>query len=987
MATSEQSYDPKNYLHYLGERPRSQAIFTAKLNSLFDENRKIKGTEFNLVKLWTIAEGQQLASFNGFLGEVKSIKFLSNASLLACASDLITVFDLNSGTIADSFSEIIRHDLTDLAISKDYSVLASSSVNNIIFEKTSTISVYDLCNSKKIISIDASDETRSIDLSLSGNAIIAGGTDHAIKMYNIKAPHPMSLSDSSLKLLRSGNIDLSLAKTSKITIDRISNAIFSKDGKDIIITRDNQIEIVDLKNFLSKKKLLSLRFSDFDSVDISFNNKHLVVSRHGIQVYDLQNDKELIFDDLLDLKRNNSTDIFKIAFSPNSQFLAGAGFTYGYVFVYDINRKKRFYTFKSFPLTSRLTFSTNSRFLIQEANYKFYRIWDLFDGKEICIGHDKKNWFTKVCFSPNFKYCAAVTDDNCLILLNVKTKIPSIRWQLMAPLLELIFQNNDALLLKFRDNTIISVKTKPNFSFEYAHSDVSILTMYAKLKNRNIEISEDDFQIVFKDLSSNTIIAAMPRFKDSFILDTFMHPKEKKWILIASKTLQIFSSEGNLPPATPSFSFKSGEPNFFNSYIVRCDIDIGQSVEISDTTNANKELISQPGNKKFLKKEFYKLYNKARNNEAQKKYDIAKKLYIRAIRVAIREDLREEISFTDRLEVDFRIRDLNYLRGDYQKAKEEFRIFYENFSGLVGRESLDYDKLISMAAHRLATIYKSEKDWSNAMQGFFQTQLLLKNANDLNGSRESLYKWAACNAELGNFKLAELVLLKIVKELEAKNEIHERDARVYLAKLAEKRGDYNSAISYQRRALFLSKSKTLPYVQKDLTYLNYLQGKADQINLFNQERDEKAFKSNGEEFFQELHITIQSGESGGGLLNILNEGIHLSLIEFDIFSLFIDQLQTDWYKYPSLYDRGWISIDDIRLSVRSWQIIKSQDPDIQLGKKDSGTDIHNAIYKLRTKIGKKIGPRYRRIIQSGIHKKNAGHYRLAVLPDNIHILP
>jgi WD40 repeat protein len=389
----------------------------------------------NVILLLDAANGNQLKSFSGHSGSVRSINFSPDGKyLLSGGTDAtIRLWNVASGK---EIKQLIGHSssLITALFSPDGKNIISSS-------RDETIRLWSAASGKEIRRLERVCRAfYSAAFSPSGDHIISVSNDNFLRLWDVQ-------SGKQIKSFQ-GNTD------------KVFTAMFSPDGKYIVSSAVNNGII--LLDALSGKKIKTFSgHTDFISSAVFTPDSKNIVSGSNdktIRIWDVSSGREL------QKFAVQNTGIISVSVSPDGQYIVSCGFGNGesrtHMKLWSISTGKEILEYKGYSAETAASFSPDSKFVISRksrvaaafiitkevydrafhghtdrvnsvhcspdgkkivtgSSDRTVRLWDFTSAKEMSIltGHTAS--VTSVAFSPDGKQIISGSMDNTLRLWDV----------------------------------------------------------------------------------------------------------------------------------------------------------------------------------------------------------------------------------------------------------------------------------------------------------------------------------------------------------------------------------------------------------------------------------------------------------------------------------------------------------------------------------------------------------------------------------------
>lgn len=386
------------------------------------------------VKLWNVATGECIRTFDGHQNEVWAIAFSPDGKMLASGSDdsSIKLWDTYSGKCIDSFVQPSVYVLS-VAFSPDGKVLASGGSDcKIRLLSVKSGQCLDILKGHKGL-------VRAVAYSPDGSSLASGSEDHTIKLWNLKtnkcsltfrghSHHVFSVAfNSSGHRLASGSFDQTVKLWDVVsgkcmrTFSGHTDAIFSVafgtcDRLIVSGSRDQSVRTWCVEEDACVE-LLQGNSNQFNAVAFSLDGHTLATGSQDrkLRLWNVDTGEVVkVFED-------NDAAIRAISFSSNGQTIA-TGSNDKLIKLWNIE--------SAFPLRTlqghqgaiqSVAFSPNGQILASGSDDTSIRLWDIKTGRTISILNNHRSAIFSLVFSPCGTRLISGAFEESVILWNVDT--------------------------------------------------------------------------------------------------------------------------------------------------------------------------------------------------------------------------------------------------------------------------------------------------------------------------------------------------------------------------------------------------------------------------------------------------------------------------------------------------------------------------------------------------------------------------------------
>ena len=240
---------------------------------------------------------------------------------------------------------------------------------------TGIIKVWDLQRGTATTLGRHADAVNSIAFSPDGRSLVSGGDDYVFKVWDIPSQRLLLTRDHVTDRRRS----------------QVKAVRFSPDGE-TVVTAGQHVKLWDTNNYA---EITTLRHDAWVwAVAFSAPGGLLATGDdHGkVRVWNLQNRR------ILDTLDADSTAVYTLAFSPDNQILASAGYD-GTLGLWEVWSWDSYGTLTTNGTIHDLSFSPDST-LITGTGYESVALWNVESGEKVATLTGQTDWMKAVAFSP-----------------------------------------------------------------------------------------------------------------------------------------------------------------------------------------------------------------------------------------------------------------------------------------------------------------------------------------------------------------------------------------------------------------------------------------------------------------------------------------------------------------------------------------------------------------------------------------------------------
>ncbi|MCC5645178.1 hypothetical protein LC607_19980 [Nostoc sp. CHAB 5824] len=350
------------------------------------------GSNDQTIKLWDTNNGQCFKTLEGHSGGVRSVTFSPDNQILASGSDDQTVklWNTTTGKCLKTLQEV-GCSVWSVAFSPKNYMLASGNDDY-------TVRLWDINSSLCIHTLEGhTQRVYSVTFSPDGNTLASGSHDQTVKLWDISTAQCF--------------------KTLPGHTDLVHSVTFSVDGNALISCGDDQtVKVWDFATGECLKTLQGHR-SRVWSLAICIN-KNICASSSDDQTVKLWN---ISTGRCIKTFQGYNNGIWSVAISPNDNILA-SGSNDQTVTLWNATTGKSLKTLHGHGRrVTSVVFSPDSQLLASGSEDRTVRLWDLSSGKCLKILRGHSNRVTSVTFSADSHCLASGSDDQTIKLWDIST--------------------------------------------------------------------------------------------------------------------------------------------------------------------------------------------------------------------------------------------------------------------------------------------------------------------------------------------------------------------------------------------------------------------------------------------------------------------------------------------------------------------------------------------------------------------------------------
>ncbi|MBN3906819.1 MAG: hypothetical protein HWQ35_09760 [Nostoc sp. NMS1] len=350
------------------------------------------GSNDQTIKLWDINNGQCFKTLEGHSGGVRSVTFSPNAQILASGSDDQTVklWNTSTGKCLKTLQEVGCNVWSVAFSPKDY-MLATGNDDY-------KVRLWDINSNSCIHTLEGhTQRVYSVAFSPDGNTLASGSHDQTVKLWDTST-------GKCIKTLQ-GHTDL------------VHSVTFSVDGSALVSCGEEQtVRVWDFVTGQCLKTLEGHR-SRVWSLAICINSSICASSSDDqtVKLWDINTGR------CIKTLRSFNNGIWSVVVSPDGKIIASGSYDQT-VTLWDVTTGKCLKTLRGHTnRVTSVTFSADSQILASGSEDQTLRLWDFNTGKCLKILRGHTNRVTSVTFSADSQILASGSDDQTVMVWDIGT--------------------------------------------------------------------------------------------------------------------------------------------------------------------------------------------------------------------------------------------------------------------------------------------------------------------------------------------------------------------------------------------------------------------------------------------------------------------------------------------------------------------------------------------------------------------------------------
>jgi WD40 repeat protein/transcriptional regulator with XRE-family HTH domain len=357
-----------------------------------DDQVLASGSNDQTIKLWDTSTGQCLKTLEGHSGGVRSVTFSPGGQVIASGSDDQTVklWNISTGKCLKTLQEFGCNVWSVAFSPKDY-MLATGNDDY-------TVRLWDINSSSCIHTLEGhTQRVYSVAFSPDGNTLASGSHDQTVKLWD-------TTSGKCIKTLQ-GHTDL------------VHSVTFSVDGSALVSCGEEQtVRVWDFVTGQCLKTLEGHR-SRIWSLAICINGSTCASSSDDqtVKLWDINTGR------CIKTLRSFNNGIWSVVVSPDGKIIASGSYDQT-VTLWDVTTGKCLKTLRGHTnRVTSVTFSADSQILASGSEDQTLRLWDFNTGKCLKVLRGHTNRVTSVTFSADSQILASGSDDQTVMVWDIGT--------------------------------------------------------------------------------------------------------------------------------------------------------------------------------------------------------------------------------------------------------------------------------------------------------------------------------------------------------------------------------------------------------------------------------------------------------------------------------------------------------------------------------------------------------------------------------------
>jgi WD40 repeat protein len=367
------------------------------------------GDTRDTIRLWLVAENEQLFTCEGHSDWVQSVAFSPDSQILASGSDDCTVrlWDVTTGECLRIFPGH-NHWVRSVAFSPDGLTLASSSDDK-------TVRLWEVETGKCLQDLSGhTSRVYAVAFSPDGKLLASGSADRTIRLWDTATGECLQMLQGHSRSVRSVTFNRAGSVLATGSSDRTIQLWARADADWLDVTPTPEQILFQASKTLKghTDRVGSIVFSPDGSTLASGSDDHTV------RIWDIKSEQ------CLEILREHTSRVWSVAFSTDGQMLA-SGSDDQTVRLWDTTTQQYSQTLRGYSTQiCSVGFNPTGNRLVSGGDDRMVRLWDVETGQWLrdLPGHTSRVW--SVTFSPNGRMLASSSDDQTIILWDVETGKP-----------------------------------------------------------------------------------------------------------------------------------------------------------------------------------------------------------------------------------------------------------------------------------------------------------------------------------------------------------------------------------------------------------------------------------------------------------------------------------------------------------------------------------------------------------------------------------
>jgi WD40 repeat protein/transcriptional regulator with XRE-family HTH domain/DNA-binding transcriptional regulator GbsR (MarR family) len=393
----------------------------------------VSGSHDQSIRLWDVVSGNCLQVLHGHTSGVRSVSFNLDGQTLASGShdSSIRLWDVVSGNCLQVLQGH-TNGVYSVSFSPDGQMLASGS-------NDSSIKLWDIATGKHLqVLLGHTSGVRSVSFSPDGQMLASGSNDSCVRLWDIAAGQCLQLLQGhasavwSINFSPDGQTVASGSNDSSVRIWDVQggrclqvlqghstgvwSVNFSPDRRTLAsCSNDATVRLWDVQDGQCFQVLQGLT-SGILSVSFNSNGRILASCSNDtmVRLWDVQDGH------CLQVLQGHTSATWAATFSPDGQTLASCSHD-SLIWLWNVHSGKCFQVLYGHTDWVRsISFSPDGQILASGSNDSSVRLWDMRDGQCLKVLHGNKDWVRSVSFSPDGQILASGSFDSSVRLWDMR---------------------------------------------------------------------------------------------------------------------------------------------------------------------------------------------------------------------------------------------------------------------------------------------------------------------------------------------------------------------------------------------------------------------------------------------------------------------------------------------------------------------------------------------------------------------------------------